>query len=192
MSRHLTILVTWMLLLAMCFSSVAAQFGVPKKAESTEGTNEANEELRDLMEKGVEVSADVIRSLMEVNGDLDEQQAIDIAYLLQELQKDPETVMLLNEMKTGTGKQMYEEFTGAGGMSARELVEAMAISLEELKMLDYLFQDPQKAFVEMNQEGLIEDHMVDVYKNDPQLLEDDTRKSVFFQFISFGAAAGYL
>jgi hypothetical protein len=135
-------------------------------------------------------AAAVARALRDQNPDLTDQQAVDLAHMLGEVKKDPQTRLLLDDMKSGTGRELFQDFVK--GMSQRDMVQGMAVSLEEIRMLDYLFQDPKRAFEEMEKDGMIEDHMVDVYRKDPGLLEDDTRKSVYFSFVSLSAAAGYM
>jgi hypothetical protein len=111
--------------------------------------------------------------LKEQNPDLTEQQAVDLAHLLKEVKKDPQTDLLLEGIKAGTGKELFGDFVN--GMSQRDLVPGMAVSLDELRMLDYLFKNPKRAAEEMEKDGLIEDHMVDICRHDPPLLETEKR-----------------
>jgi hypothetical protein len=165
---------------------VDAQFGVNRKAEAGLDADGQQE----MMMQHPDVDEAIISKLKQSNSDLTEQQAIDVAYMIYAVSQDPETQLLLSEMKSGTGRELYQDFVKE--MSARDIAQGLAISLEEIRMLDYLFQDPQKAVIEMEKEGLLEDHMVKAYKNDPNLLEEDTRKSVYFSFVSLAAAGGYL
>ena len=44
----------------------------------------------------------------------------------------------------------------------------------------------------MEKEGLIEKKRLDFYKKNPDVLAQDTRKGVYFSFVSLAVAGGYL
>lgn len=180
LQRTMTLLTSITLLLTL-FLSAEAQFGVPKRAEEAEPV---------LHEPGSVVDEKLVGKLQSANDQLTDQQAIDIAYLLEHVSRDPETQLLLQEMRSGTGQQEFADFVGE--LDPSDIVQGLAVSLEEMKMLDYLFQDPDRALKEMLAEDLIEEHMVETYQADPSLLEEDVRKAVYFNFVSMGAAGGYL
>lgn len=93
-------------------------------------------------------------------------------------------------MKDGSGEQVYKQFSK--GMSEKDIVVGMVQTLEELKALEMLFRNPKRAVEEMNKEGMIPKKNLDTYLENPALLEDDTRKSLHFTFVSIAAAGGYL
>ena len=65
-------------------------------------------------------------------------------------------------------------------------------ALDEMKMLDVLFKDPVKAVDAFEAEGLLPPEHLEKYKKDPSLLEDDTRKALYFRFVSLAVVGGYL
>jgi hypothetical protein len=105
-------------------------------------------------------------------------------------QTDPETVLLIRRMKQGSGEDAFDDFEAE--MSPMQIAQGLAQALEEIEMLDYLFQDPARAVAEMEKEGMIPSDKLTLYKKDPALLEEDTRKQLYFAFVSMAAAGGYL
>jgi len=89
-------------------------------------------------------------------------------------QTDPETVLLIRRMKQGSGEDAFDDFEAE--MSPMQIAQGLAQALEEIEMLDYLFQDPARAVAEMEKEGMIPSDKLTLYKKDPALLEEDTRK----------------
>jgi hypothetical protein len=77
-------------------------------------------------------------------------------------------------------------------MSTLQIAQALGQALEELEMLEILFQDPARAVREMEKEGLIANDRLSAYKKNPDLLEEDTRTHLYFTFVSIAAAGGYL
>jgi hypothetical protein len=167
-----------------------AQFGIGKKAEIKEGADAGFTDTADADANLPLVNDDLVDRLMAANQQLTEQQAVDLAYVLEQLEKDPETQLLLSQLKSGTGREHLESF--AADMDLSQIVHGLAVGIAELQMLDELFKDPQRAFDIMYEEGMIEEDKVDDYRKDPSLLQEDTRKSVFFTFVSLGAAGGFL
>ena len=119
-----------------------------------------------------------------------DQDAIDLAAILDKAKSDPETTWLLRKMKEGSGKEHFDEFNK--DMTALDIVRSMQEAMNELKALDVLFRDPQRAVQEMIRDGLVPKDKISLYKKDPALLEDDFRKSLYFSLLSYAAAGGYL
>jgi hypothetical protein len=61
-----------------------------------------------------------------------------------------------------------------------------------MQMAEILFQDPVRAFIEMEKDGMIPADKIKMYKKNPELLIQDTRKSLYFTVVSLAAAGGYL
>jgi len=138
----------------------------------------------------VPFDAEVMASLKSAHRGVSDQAALDISAMIRALSQDPETITLVQSMKEGDGQQTYETF--AKSMSSEEIVTALAQTLEEMKALEMLFENPHRAVVEMNNEGMVPQHRLDEYTNDPALLEMDTRRSFHFTCVSLAAAGGYL
>jgi hypothetical protein len=180
-------------LFLLCFTIVVdAQFGVASKKETT--TQEAQVGVDGETKIGGENNArpnDALISRLLQSQVLSEEQAVDIAALIESASKDPETALLLRRLKEGSGaKDAFGDF--ASDMSSMQIAQGLAQALEELEMLEILFKDPARAVREMEKEGMIANDRLSAYKKNPDLLEEDTRKHLYFTFVSIAAAGGYL
>ena len=77
-------------------------------------------------------------------------------------------------------------------LSPPEILGGMKETLANLKLIEYLFKDPQRAVKEMEKEGMIEKAHLKKYRKDPSLLEQDTRRGLYFQFISLAVVGGFI
>ena len=59
-------------------------------------------------------------------------------------------------------------------------------------VLDYLFEDKEKALVEMEKAGMIPEEHLKRYQKNPELLEEDTRRGLYMQFVSLAVVGGFL
>jgi hypothetical protein len=172
----------------LCFNNAAvvdAQFGVfsKKPQEAQVGVDGDTKVL-------VETPSDALVGRLLQSQVLSEEQAVDIAVLIESAQKDPETALLLRRLKEGSGQEAFGDF--ASDMSSLQIVQGLAQALEEMGMLEILFKDPARAVREMEKEGMIANDRLSEYKKNPDLLEEDTRKHLYFTFVSIAAAGGYL
>lgn len=133
---------------------------------------------------------EVIAELRSAHSGLPEQAAIDIAEMIKTLKEDAQTIELVKKLKEGKGKEVYEDFTK--DLSDKEIVASFAQILDEMKATELLFEDPERAVEEMHKDGMIPPGKLDKYRNNPSLLESDTRVSLHFTFVSLAAAGGYL
>jgi hypothetical protein len=146
----------------------------------------------------VVVDEKLVLKLLQASGALDglggipEQTAIDVAAVIQSASTDPETSLLLHRMKAKGGKEEFLAFQR--DMSDDQIVSGLAEVVAEMRSLELLFQrlNPNKAYEEMLGEGLVPAGREKEYKMNPQLLEEDVRKSLYFTFVSLAAAGGYL
>ncbi len=172
-------------ILALFMSLCEAQFGVPNtKEKSVEATIDEN--------GNVEVEnpyAEMAIRLQSV-APIDIQDAVDIAAVLQAAATDPDTRAMIAKMKQGEESKTLEALSKE--VTAMEIVQGLKQSLDELKAIETLFADPERAVVEMEKEGLIDKKRVDFYKKNPNALADETRKGVYFGFVSMAVAGGYL
>jgi hypothetical protein len=77
-------------------------------------------------------------------------------------------------------------------LPAEEVLNELKSALDEMKMLDVLFKDQAKAVEVFEAEGLLPPEHLEKYKKNPELLEDDTRKALYFRFISLAVVGEYL
>jgi hypothetical protein len=110
-----------------------------------------------------------------------------IAVVIEAARKDPETSLLLMRLKGQADFIALQR-----DWSAPQIVLGLADTVQEMKMAQILFQNPARAVVEMERDGMLPAHRVAEYRADPQLLADDTLKSLYFTFVSYAAAGGYL
>lgn len=128
------------------------------------------------------------RLLNTPDTNLTEQQAVNIAHVLEQIKSDPETAQLLFHMKD---EATYQDF--ARDLSGSQVVTGLQQALSEMEMAELLFQgDLHRAVREMDKDGMIPPHRLDEYTKNPKLLEDDTKKSLYFTFVSFASAGGFL
>lgn len=159
-----------------------AQFGVPRKAEEAAIDANGNVETENPY-------AEMAIRLQSV-APIDIQDAVDIAAVLEAAKADPDTQAMIAKMKQGEEGKMLEQLSKE--ITPMEIVNGLKQSLDEMKALEALFADPERAVSAMAEEGLIEKKRLDFYKQNPQALEDDTRRSLYFGFVSMAAAGGYL
>ena len=119
---------------------------------------------------------------------LTEQDAIDIASLIEAAGEDPETIKLIAKLKD----ENSDELKQLQQLPDVEVMQGLKVTIDELKMCDILFKDKERALTEMEREGMIPSEHLKKYKKDPSLLEEDTRKGLYFRFISLAVVGGYL
>mmetsp|Transcript_12953 Transcript_12953/g.27490 ORF Transcript_12953/g.27490 Transcript_12953/m.27490 type:complete len:179 (-) Transcript_12953:228-764(-) len=157
------------------FCSVQGQFGVPKvPATLSEQNGEQN-----LGEETFGGSH---------QGFLSDQDAANMEAILQEAMKDVETMAMITKMKE-ENPQHTEELRK---LPQIEIIGAMKETLDNMKLIEYLFKDKEKAVREMEREGMIEKAHIKKYRKNPELLEQDTRRGLYFQFISLAVVGGFM
>jgi hypothetical protein len=135
---------------------------------------------------------DVVRELRQRAPGLDLQAAIDIAEVLERARRDPETSLLLLRLRGGGGREDFVKFKES--MSEKEIILSLRNALEEMKSVEVLYEKRTPAAVveEMYGDGLVPEDKLSEYRKNPTQLEEDTRKSLYFTFVSLAAAGGYL
>lgn len=160
--------------------SSLAQFGVNKIKEKDSGTTLVNSETF----VGTAATKDEEGPLTK----LTEQDALDIRALIEAAGEDPDTIKLVAALKDENAQDIDE----LRKLPQEEILNGLKAALDELKMLDFLFKDPVKALEAFEAEGLIPPQHLEKYRKNPVLLEDDTRKTLYFQFISLAVVGEYL
>eukprot|EP00529_Nitzschia_sp_RCC80_P001401 CAMPEP_0113482742 /NCGR_PEP_ID=MMETSP0014_2-20120614/23078_1 /TAXON_ID=2857 /ORGANISM="Nitzschia sp." /LENGTH=237 /DNA_ID=CAMNT_0000376273 /DNA_START=32 /DNA_END=743 /DNA_ORIENTATION=- /assembly_acc=CAM_ASM_000159 len=144
---------------------------------------------RNLLDFDMSKYQEVATKLQITSPDLDGQDAIDLAVLLDAAVQDPETKMMVENLRSSGSKRLeaFEDST-----TQAEMVMGLKQTLDELKALEYLFQDPVRAVTEMTKEGIVDPKRIDFYGENPEELANDTRKGLYFSFVSLAVAAGLL
>ena len=178
--RQFLLLITILLHL----TSTSSKFGINiDSLKETEVEVDSNGNTNEIQQ----VSLELLEAIKKAHPSLEHQAAVDLTAVIEAASKDTETSVMAQRLKDSPEmKKLKKEANEA------QIVQGMITALEEMKLLDYLFQDPNRALVEMEKEGMIDKKHLETYKENPGLLEEDTRKSLWFNFVSLAAAGGYL
>jgi len=165
----------WALLLILAIASLAtspvrAQFGVPKGVPAS------------IPEDGDGMGG------TPPEGVLSAKDAADMEAIIEEAKKDLETKMLVKKMK----EQNLESLEELRKLSPEEVLGGMKEALDNMKLIERLFQDKEQAVREMEKEGMIDKAHAKKYRKDPDLLEKDTRRGLYFQFVSLAVVGGFM
>lgn len=157
-------------------TSIEAQFGISKGASIQ------------LSENGDQILENAEEGSNSKEGFLSEKDAADMEAILNEAQKDVETMAMITKLKAENADHMME----LQKLSPAEILGGMKETLDNLKLIEYLFKDKEKAVKEMEKEGMIDKAHIKKYRKDPDLLEQDTRRGLYFQFISLAVVGGFI
>ena len=167
------------ILLSLLFATINAQFGIPPKDKASLP--------RQQPQNGEEISQQSHTNQQQ--GFLSEQDAADISALITEAKKDLETMAMLTKMQEENPQEVAEM---KKNLSPEEILGGMKEAMDNLKLIDILFKDKERAVREMEKEGMIKKEHVKKYRKDPDLLEKDTRRGLYFQFVSLAAVGGFM
>ena len=128
--------------------------------------------------------------LADAGGDnfLSEKDAADMSAIIEEARRDLETMAMITRMKEENGESLSE----LKKMTTTEVLGGMKQALDNMKLIEYLFEDKERAVREMEKEGMIDKAHIKKYRKDPELLEQDTRRGLYFQFISLAVVGGFI
>ena len=121
-------------------------------------------------------------------GFLSEKDAADMSAIIEEAMKDVETMAMITKLKEDNTDHLDE----LRRLSPMEVLGGMKEVLDNMKLIEYLFQDKERAVREMEKEGMIDKAHLKKYRKDPDLLEQDTRRGLYFQFISLAVVGGFI
>lgn len=124
----------------------------------------------------------------ESSGFLSEKDAADMSAVIDEAKKDLETMAMIARMKNENSDSLHE----LQKLTTMEVLGGMKEALDNMKLIEYLFQDKERAVREMEKEGMIDKAHIRKYRKDPNLLEQDTRRGLYFQFISLAVVGGFI
>ncbi|KAL7557824.1 hypothetical protein ACA910_003863 [Epithemia clementina (nom. ined.)] len=148
-------------------------------------------------EKDRKIIQEFQAKLIESVPTLKKTSARDVAVMLKFALNDPDTGILLQNIKQGKDEKSRR---GNGeskddqkpDRSSQNVVEDLVQTVSDLQMSELLFQDPQRGFQQMKDEGLLPADKVEMYEKDPTLLKRDTRKSLYINFVTLAAEGGFL
>mmetsp|Transcript_20432 Transcript_20432/g.43822 ORF Transcript_20432/g.43822 Transcript_20432/m.43822 type:complete len:180 (+) Transcript_20432:175-714(+) len=169
----------FILLLAISFlllDTAQAQFGIKKGVPIS------------LPDQNGELYGGASDVSQQKEGFLSEQDAIDMEAIITEAKKDIETMAMVTKMK----EENMEGLAKLKKLSTMEVLGGMKETLDNLKLIEYLFKDKEKAVLEMEKEGMIDKAHIKKYRKDPDLLEKDTRRGLYFQFVSLAVVGGFI
>jgi hypothetical protein len=130
-------------------------------------------------------------TLQAVSPNIPSQDAVDLSVLLDAVTQDPETKSMVENLQSTKGrKETLEAFSDS--LTQQQLVDALKHTMDDLKAVEYLFQNPDRAFAEMHKDGMVPEERVSYYRKNPRQLEEDTRKGLYFSFVSLAVAGGFL
>ena len=124
----------------------------------------------------------------EKEGFLSEKDAAEMSTIIEEAMKDVETMAMITKLKQDNSDHLDE----LRKLSPMEILGGMKETLDNMKLIEYLFKDKEKAVREMEKEGMIDKAHIKKYRKDPDLLEQDTRRGLYFQFISLAVVGGFI
>lgn len=165
-----------LLISSLLLSPVQAQFGI-KKGVPISFPEQNGEQMGEASDVG-----------KQKEGFLSEQDAIDMEAIINEAKKDLETMAMITKMKEGNMEGLAE----LKKLSPMMVLGGMKETLDNLKLIEYLFKDKEKAVREMEKEGMIDKAHIKKYRKDPALLEQDTRRGLYFQFVSLAVVGGFI
>lgn len=117
-----------------------------------------------------------------------EQNAAEMEALILQAKADPDTMRIVTKLKT----DMNAEIEELKQQSSEDVLGGMMRAMEELKMLDILFQNKERAVRVMDEEGMIKPELLGTYQQNPDLLKEETRRGMYMQFVSLAVVAGFL
>jgi hypothetical protein len=173
-----------------------SQFGILKNNKDSDKNDNAvpprNDDLDAVSQEQMRGYMMVATKLQAAAPTLPSQDAVDLAALLDGVGRDPETQKMILNLRNADGRKAnLEAFSDS--VTQREVVEGLKQTLDELKALEYLFQDdPARAVLEMNKDGMVPQDRLDFYTRNPEQLAEDTRKGLYFSFVSLAVAGGFL
>lgn len=118
----------------------------------------------------------------------DEDQAL-VDQLIKKMKKDKATMEMVNRLKTEQAETLEAMING---MPGPEKVSNLQKILEELQALEILFADPVRALKVMTEDGMVPPERLPQYQENPKLLEEDTRKGLYFSFATMAVTLGLL
>jgi Holliday junction resolvasome RuvABC ATP-dependent DNA helicase subunit len=118
----------------------------------------------------------------------DEENGI-LEAVLKQMKSDPQTTELIKRMKSEEADTLGKMM---GSISGPEKIANLRNTLNELKAVEVLFKDPVRALKLMIEDGMVPPDRLPEYKKNPRLLEEDTRKGLYFSLVTMSVSLGIL
>lgn len=179
------------LILLVFFPSLCAgQFGVLNNKDQA-GNIPRDDDIEAVSIEDMKRYMTQAATLQAASPNIPSQDAVDLAALLDAVTRDPETKKMVENLQSAKGrKETLEAFSGS--LTQQQVVEALKQTMDDLKGLEYLFHDPDRAYLEMEKDGMVPERQAKFYKENPRQLEEDTRKGLYFSFVSLAVSGGFL
>lgn len=118
--------------------------------------------------------------------------ALLMAKLVQDLKGDEQSMQMLAKMKSGEidlGNTDHIEKA-----EHKEIIMGLINLFDELKAIEILFQDPNRAVEAVSQEGMLGDdeERLNFYKQNPAQLEADMKAGLHPSFLYLSHVAGFM
>ena len=191
-----TFVLTIALLLEVIAVSVNAQPRIPKAPPQKDDSE--SEILKRIKELQVDINGDKDSPRAADDPDpgyhpyiaaLTEEENEVVYALMEQIENDEATLEMVKRMKAEKADTMDAMVSG---MSEHGKVMYLKNIISELQGVEILFRDPVRALVLMEEDRMIPPERLPEYKKNPQLLEDDTRKGLYFSFVTIAVALGLL
>jgi hypothetical protein len=186
--RRLSLLI---LVILCCPLSSVADFGIPRRQQQQGREGEIDSATVDVdgdMTRDKVTDNELVFQLQQhTTTELDEM-VHKIAKVIATAQDDPETSRLLQRMR------QQDDFASLQkDLTPAQIVSGLVDTLREMEQTNQLYsENPAQAVQDLERQGRLPPHRVTEYRDNPQLLVDDTNKALYFTFISYAAAGGYL
>jgi len=181
-SLFIFVVALWILSLAV---PTTAQFGVAQKKDAGK--------IQALLQQQAEKKDDLVTMLMNIANQeqqvLTEQDATDLAVILEQAAADSDTRDMIARMQIEEKDTLAELKATA---TIQDVMMGLNQVLGEMKMLELVFEDQERALRLMTEEGMVDPQRLPEYQKNPALLEEDTRKGLYFTFVTLAVTAGFL
>ncbi len=132
--------------------SIRAQFGIKKGLPISLPQQNGNEMMT--MGGGDELAggAGGGNDGREEQGFLSEKDAADMSAIIEEARRDLETMAMITRMREENGESLGE----LKKITTMEVLGGMKQALDNMRLIEYLFEDKERAVREMEKEGMID------------------------------------
>jgi hypothetical protein len=137
---------------------------------------------------------DIAAKLKELSSNgISNDDALSVAGLLDALTDDEETLELVRNLRKadeGTRDPQLQTFLDSA--TPKDIVVGLKQLLDELRSLEVLFRNPQRAVDAMIEDGMIDPSRIELYKENPEQLAQDVQSGIYFSFVTLAVAGGFL
>lgn len=167
----------WIAQLSLWTSVVAEQVAVDENGNLMEG-------------KGDDfLTVKLMKLAEEVEAKMPLEEAMEISEMMKVARSDPDTQVMMQKIKVEQKDNLAELVKSS---TSKEILKELRGIWSEIKMLEVLFKDPKRAVELMNEDGMVPKDRLGKYRRNPELLEEDTRRSLYLSFITLSLAGGFL